>query len=345
MNFKKTTLVIASAALFLGIVGQASASIYARSYLDVSNLTIGLDNPNNTINNFNFQSTNTASLNGSGTLASGASCSGIPGIPGAGTNNCNPDAGAGSTGLNTPGTRSDAQHIAINTAYNENGYSLQGPGALEFSQSDSTIWTSQLTFDASTHIEGLAESELQTGTNAAASAEIQSTTSFTFNFTIGGPDPATLFINFDATWDTLAAIADPDPTLLASAQANKRIQFTLSNDSTGDRIIWDPNSDVASSCFAIGAGLGCTENAIGGNLQEDFGVTTDPNSSGNAGSGAFSVDFTGLTNGDWTFTANAFVSTSLSRQVTAIPEPSILLLLGASFAGMGIARRLRKKSA
>ena len=349
MNFRKTTLAIASATLLMSMVGQVSASIYARSYMEVFDLSISLNNTNNTVNNFNFQSDNLASLNGSGNVSYGAACSGIPGIPGAGTNNCNPDHSGGATGLNTPGTVSDAQAVAIGVPYVENSFSLSGPGALEYSKADSVIWDSQLTGDLRTRIEGLAESELQSGTNAAASADIQSATGFTFSFTVGGADPATLTIDFDAIWDTLSAINDPDPTLLATAQGNKKVEFKLRNDTTGAQIIYTPDGNTATGCIFT-VGLTCTETTDGGNLQAGTVVSTDPNTDPLSGSGAFLVAFGGLT-GDgivdsrWTFSANMNVSTSLSRQVTSIPEPSVLLLLGASFVGMGVVRRSRKKRA
>ena len=347
MKFRKTTTAIAMVTLILGTVGQASASIYARSYLEIDNLSIGFNAPpgGDTINNFNFDLSNTASLGGADDIDT-ANCNGLDGTPNTGTtNNCNPET---NTGLNTTGTRLDAEHIVLGDAtYNENGFTLLGPGSAEYSQSDSVIYTAQLTGDSSTHTEQYAESELQTGNNAAANAEIQSATGFVFEFSIEDPENSgvDMLFSFDAVWDTLAAINDPALGLTATAQANKRVSFVLSNDVDANSITFLANGDLATGCVATGTILSCTETADSGDLQADFGVSTHPNSSGDDGSGAFAWSFNDLYNGDWTLTLNALTSTSLSRNVEAIPEPSTLLLLGAGLAGLGVGRRIRKKHA
>ena len=83
MNMKKTTLAMALlAGLAMGVSGQASASVYAGSSLDISNLTIGFVNASSgaLITNLNPQFTfnveDSATLN-SNTQAFAAGCSSL----------------------------------------------------------------------------------------------------------------------------------------------------------------------------------------------------------------------------------------------------------------------------
>jgi hypothetical protein len=114
MKAKSTILAAAVAAvLSAGMSDEASASIYARSYLEIDNLALRISDDGGvtpggaSVKNFQFFLTNTAFLNGVGGAAQ-ATCFGLPGAPAAGTNNCNPRP---NTGLNTPGTILDAAAV------------------------------------------------------------------------------------------------------------------------------------------------------------------------------------------------------------------------------------------
>jgi hypothetical protein len=358
MKAKSTILAAAVAAvLSAGMSDEASASIYARSYLEIDNLALRISDDGGvtpggaSVKNFQFFLTNTAFLNGVGG-ATQATCFGLPGAPAAGTNNCNPRP---NTGLNTPGTILDAAAAnggGSNPVRANNDFSYFGPGANEYSSSDSVIYTAQLTNGAGfspTHTEQIAESELQTGSSASASAEIQSLTGFIFEFTVAGANQIDIAFTSDSS--RFVQINDA-VAVTAGAQANMEVEFRLENDSTGDFFLWRPNGNTASGAggsFGVG-----TELADDFDLQNDFGVSTlDVSCAGAPVPGAcpslgatqiganHALNLVGLYDGDWTLTLSAFTSTSLTR---AIPEPGTLALVGMTLAGLGLASRRRKQS-
>lgn len=333
MKTKQTTLAAAlAAATLLGASGQAAASIYARSYLEIYDLSIFIsDDGGNTaggaeIDNFNFTLTNTADLDGNAVIGTGQ-CGGLP-SPGA--NTC--DAGS-------PTLDADVQNAPGSTVLRgENDFTFYGPGTDQYSNSDSVIYTSELSNGNPTNTEQIAESELQTGTSTISSAEIQSTTGFTFEFTVTGAD--LIAISFYADTDRWVEINDL-VALTATAQSNSNVEFQLENDDTGDFIVWRPNGTILNGCAAsFGA---CTELSDDWDLQKDFGVTTLATSSAGTSNygGFYQMVFSGLYDGDWTLTLNAVTSTSTSRTV---PEPGMLALLGIGLSAMGLGLRRRKQA-
>lgn len=351
MKMQHTTLTAAlTAALGLVAIGDANAYVYGRSYLELSevsivitdNLGVGTPVPGGaTIDNFQFTTTNTASLNGNAVIDD-ASCGGVPGAPGGGTNNCNPQP---NTGLPTPNTRLDAaaQNAPGGSVVRaNNSFNFFGPATDQYSNSDSVIYTAQLTGDvvSGTHTEQIAEAELQTSGVASANAEIQSITGFTFAFTVTGANA--ILVDFVGALDILAAINDPT-LVTGGSQANVRVQLTLSNDDDGNLLQWTPNGNTATGCVATFGT--CLEIADDFDLNGDVGVTTDGTSSGRSNNGNpalqdFTMLFTGLYDGDWSLTLDTLTSTQLSR----VPEPGILGLLGIGLAGMGLAFRRRTQA-
>ena len=185
MNLKKSSLAVAvTGAIALAVAGQASASVYGGSKLDLQNLQIFITqdgvnpSPNAPITSFEFTATNTATLNGVSSPVQSATCGGTPGLPGV-TNNCNAALPRlDPTAANAPGG-------TINRANND--FSLFGPGLNQYANSDSVLQQAELTFDGPTQTHQIAETELQTGASARANAEITSNTGFTFAFTLAAP--------------------------------------------------------------------------------------------------------------------------------------------------------------
>jgi hypothetical protein len=336
-----------AATLAMGLVGEASASIYARSYLEFNNLSIAIidaaGNPAATLGNWQMSGANTASLNGTALQGDDFICQGT-----AASNNCGP-----------LGTRVDA--LAANGLGSvpqraNNDFSFFGPGVNEYANSDSLISRSELTGDGPSATKQIAETELQTGTSARANAELQSITNLTFSFTVTGANR--LIISFDSLSSSFVQIDDL-AALFASAQSNREVELSLQNDTTGDFILWRPNGNPNSGVGTSLVGATWTETDTA-DLQEDFGVTLTPQScSGNNFSvatpcvapkdqgditlvaGAHNLNFVGLTDGVWTLTLSALTSTQVSRQV---PLPGTLALLGLGLAGLGLASRRRKQA-
>lgn len=343
MHSKKSALAAAAAlAVGLGSAGTAAANVYAGSGLNLDNLNILItpDGQHVTINNFNFTTTNTATLDGSSVIDSN-NCSGTPGAPGGGTNNC-----SGST------PRLDTQPANApggTVARTNNSFTFFGPGAAdEFANSDTVIQTAELTGDAATDTNQIAETQLQTGSSASANAEIQSTTGFTFDFTLA--DNGTLVLSFLADPDLFAAINEATDGAF-NTQANVNSSFTLSQNTNGSGSVnWNPQGTTDNDCLAS-AGLTCTEDNDTQDLNNNVGTTSnhtndqyswDPNT---ASTTPFGITIAGLTAGDWTLTLNSVTSTSITRNVgpAVVPEPGTLLLLGAGLAAVGFASRRKQR--
>lgn len=331
MNLKKTTLAAGlAAALAAGMVGQANASVYASSSLDLQNFTVVIGGTTtNPINTFEFTTTNTATLNGVSSPTQSASCGGT-----LASNTCGGTPTLNAAVANAPGG-------SINRA--ENDYSFFGPGTNTYSNSDSVILTSELGsggVDPSATRQ-IAESEVQATGDGRANAEITSNTGFTFTFTVSGTGSLTL--SFEADPQLYAAINQLG-FVSGSSQANLSAGFTLTQNSTGETVTWSPQGTLANDC-SVGAigGVTCVENNDTVDLNRNLATTSNGSTvqhSRTAGFSLFGISINGLTDGDWTLAFNALTSTSV--RVATVPEPSALALLGIAMAGMGLASRRRK---
>jgi hypothetical protein len=322
-------LVIASAvAASLGLAaGNAAASVYGHSMLFTQNLVVTFGDPTEvSVTNFNFDTTNTAALNSVGGSNFG-NCAGTP------LSNTCAKVGPPANALvyNAPGSA---------PLQGENAFALQGPGADQYSWSDSVIDSAELVNFVPTNTRQASEAELQSGFQASGNTNIQSTTVLAFNFVVG-EDGNTLSLTFNADPTLQAAIAGEPPGTY-TAQANMAVTFNLTNDETGDFVIWRPNGDLdATDCAAVGGGLGCVEFADAENLNDTVNTGTNGTSddySLGAGFGAYEIRITGLSAGRWSLALREETSVALSRNV---PVPGTLLLLGAGMLGLATRRKRR----
>lgn len=334
-----------AAALSMGFAGQAAATVYASSSLEITNLNIAFLNAQGapaftgvTVNSFTFTLTNTASLNGVPSISL-ASCSGSPGSHTCGTASPILDAAAvNATGSTLSRTNNQTSgdgtftHFALDSG--------------NWSNSDSVIYTSELTNGSPTRTDQIAQANITTATQGSANAQIQSVTGVTLTFTVADPGPYSFLMNFNADNDMIARIFN-DVGKTYSAQADTQLSITLNQNTGGNAFVrWAPEGTAANDCVAS-SGLTCTETADSEDLNINVGTTVNntqttysygPNVEG---SDPFGFRASGLGAGTYTLTLSALTSVATNR----VPEPATLALLGAGLAGLGFAGRRQRKQA
>jgi hypothetical protein len=349
MKIKNATLAAAVSALIgLGAAGQAAADVYAGSRLLVDQFnifTFDSSTPANPIfpGSYNMGSTTTGTLDGAIASTFGT-CSGTygGGAPTCVSGGLNPgvaDVGGGRVNSNT---------LA--------GFTYLGPGTGQYGSSDAAILSSELLGAPYTSTGQIAEAELQTATSASANAEIRSSTSYSVVFDVGSTGPMNLVMNFLAD-PSLWAHIDDNVATSANALANMNVSFSLTRAGGGGLVNWTPNGNLnAADCIAAGVGLSCTETADAENLNQNRQVGALPTSddrysrvaadplgfSSDVGFQPYGISINGISAGTWTLTLNSVTSAQVSR----VPEPGMLALLGIGLAGMGAVQlRRRKKTA
>lgn len=334
MNMKKTTLAMALlAGLAMGVSGQASASVYAGSSLDISNLTIGFVNATTgaVITNLNPQFTfnveDSATLNGV-TQAFAAGCSSLAA-------NCGT--------FPAPVLTVNAANAPGSTVVRANSdYSLMGQNTGTFANSNVEITTAQLVNAIPSHAQQVAEAEVFGAGQAQASANIQSNTTWTFIFSIA--ETANMALSFIANPEMKADVSLVPPYTAGIAQTNITTNFTLnrlSGAGANPFVSWSPNA-VSGDVICVNV-LGCLE-VDNESLNETLGVgplsSTLTHSLGTPGS-AFSLNIAGLKAGRYALT----LAGTTSVNVTQVPEPGTLLLIGGALAALGVGGARRRAGA
>lgn len=328
MNIKQSALAAAvTAALAIGASGQASAAIYGGAAINVQDLTVLIFDSSltlATINSFDFRTTTLSDLNGvNGPLN---------------TSTCTQAGGCGASGA--PLVLNSAPS-SIGTVRVDNAFSFIGPGAsAQYGSADNVIWDANLVGDAATRVQGIAEAELSGGgSTAGATSTIRSTTGFTFSFTLAGP--GTFILDFMADPDLFAQLIDPTAsagTASASISTNFRITGVSNN------ISWAPTGSAGNQCSQIGVGTAaCVENFDTGNLNASvsapFGGSDQSSFDPLANTlTRYGITITNMAAGTYSFT----LATTQEANVTRVPEPGMLALMGVGLLGLGMSARRKK---
>lgn len=349
MNIKKTTLATALlGALSMGFAGQAAAGVYASSRLLVEDFSIGITNlAAPALTGYTFTTESSATLNGSSSPVSSATCGTIGSAP--------------ACPVVSPVLQSAASRGA--PVRSVGGFSYFGPGVGQtYANAGGEIFNAEVLTGTPSVTSQIAETEIA-GTGVGNSQSVLgSETTFVFNFTVASGNLGDLTLSFKANPDLYVAVNTP-LLINATASATLAASFNLHSDDNDLNVSWAPNGQVDAFGLIYCAGPGsltCTETADGealnftrtlgggnpsGNGYSDARYVAVNPAFNDKGLVAFGIELTGLPEGDYSLslTSQAFV-----RAEQAVPEPGTILLLGGALAALGLGgarRRVGRKAA
>ncbi|EAR21291.1 EDSAP-1 family PEP-CTERM protein [Nitrococcus mobilis] len=333
-KFKQSVLAAAVGGLTaVGFAGSAQAGALGTSVLRLTDLTISDAGGVLDISDF-------TALSGNSTADTTASLASVAGAAGSSANvGVNPAVGIdlpiACQGSGCPG-------IAPNNSFPIKSSALGDPSA-HFAASDQLQDGAPITgigpavagAEAS-HGAYVSLTEVDTG-----SAEANNGLNVSFNFALGSGGP--LIIDYDAE-AYLEAFTNADAIFPTNASAAYSLIFTIDNLDTGANVVtWAPNggADVGGpSAFGLTAETDpfSLNDSVSRNAPFN-GASFRGLALGTANAGAFSATTVALTAG--TDYQLAIRSSSEADAAKAVPEPSVLALLGVGILGLGFIRRYK----
>ncbi len=314
-NFKRKAQVLAvAAALGVGAAGSAQAGVIAQSVLSIFGLTF--NNPDSSVVSvgqfsaliFNDSSDITATLNGVSSNSSiNSSVFGIMDLP--------------------------HTFVGAGAGFGQNNYTHNIAQTLNVARGDTLLAGSPLA-GTPVPVGAVARSLAEAQVSPDASGSTQSNIGLIATFQFALAASQTVGINFTGLLHLIASLT-PDMAIGSNAQASSAWTFEIS-DGAGTVFEWTPNGQA-------GGIVGGTEVSDPCDLTQTAAAQLPGQTSVRDCTGAFSA-VTGL------LTAGTFYTLNIRHDTTAdaraIPEPSVLALLGLGLFGVvaGL-RRSRKQTA